>query len=272
MRQRARYWPFGGEDTGYCWCATGRVATEQEVDDVDEQRLTRLLTALHATSSDTAVLQRICTVCADVARLDGAGLSRISKGHHEVLAASGPQASSIEALQVTLAEGPCVDVVAHARPHLEPDLTSPDARARWPRFADAAVDQGVTAVFAFPLMRRGAAIGALDVYARRRGDLIADAYADAVLLADLATLAVDHHDAGPTIPSVGLVAETSEPWAYPAVVHQASGMVAARLGIHVDEALLRLRAHGFVSGKTVAELSRDVVERRTQIESWSNDA
>jgi hypothetical protein len=201
----------------------------------------------------------------------GQGCRASPMGHHEVLAASGPQASSIEALQVTFVEGPCVEVVAHARPHLEPDLTSPDARARWPRFADAAVDQGVTAVFAFPLMRRGAAIGALDVYARRRGDLPTDAYEDAVLLADLATLAVDHHDAGPTVPSVRLVAETSEPWAYPAVVHQASGMVAFRLGIQVDEALVRLRAHGFVSGKTVAELSRDVVERRTQIESWSND-
>ena len=241
------------------------------VPEVDERRLERLLDALHGTSGEISVLQRICTVCADTTRVDGAGLSRMMEGRHEVLAASSSHANTIEELQVTLAEGPCVEVVERARPSLEPDLTTSDAKARWPMFADAAVDNGVNAVFAFPLLRRGTAIGALDIYSRRRGDLATDAFEDAVLLADLAALAVDHHDASPAIAAVGVAAEATEPWAYPAVVHQATGMVAQRLGIAVDQALLRLRAHGFVLGMSVADLARDVVARRVRIEAWTDD-
>ena len=188
-----------------------------------------------------------------------------------MLAASSHVAESIEVMQVTLAEGPCVDAVARARPALEPDLASADARARWPRFSAAAIEQGVAAVFAFPLLRRGAAVGALDVYSREPGELRSETYEDAVLLADLASLAVGQFDSSPGIAAAGIGAEATEPWAHPAVVHQASGMIAEQLGVGVDEALLRLRAWGFVTGTTVADLARDVVARRVRIESWAGD-
>jgi GAF domain-containing protein len=104
----------------------------------------------------------------------------------------------------------------------------------------------VGAVFAFPLLAGGIALGALDVYSRQRGELADADVDDALMLADLAALAIQYVDAPASIPGVDLDAETSAPWAHPAVVHNATGMVSEQLNIDVDEALLRLRALAFV--------------------------
>ena len=46
------------------------------------------------------------------------------------------------------------------------------------------------------------------------------------------------------------------------VVHQASGMVAAQLGVNLSEALIRLRGYAFANDRQVTEVARDVVARR----------
>jgi GAF domain-containing protein len=238
---------------------------------VDQRRLTRLLNSLHETDSTASVVQRLCVVCAHTTTLEGAGISRLSGGRHQFVAASDAAAAIIEMLQVTFAEGPCVEVIASVRPVLEPDLRSARAHDLWPRFAPEAVEHGIAAVFAFPLMARGVALGALDVYSSRSADLGSDQLEDARLLADLAALAVDQLDAEPRIADVGVSVEAPEPWAYPAVVHNASGLISEQLNIHVDEALLRLRAVSFVIERTVVDVARDVVARRVYIEAWSKD-
>ena len=50
------------------------------------------------------------------------------------------------------------------------------------------------------------------------------------------------------------------------VVHQASGMVAVQLGVSVAEALIRLRAHAFQHDRIVADVARDVVDRRLRFD------
>jgi hypothetical protein len=43
-------------------------------------------------------------------------------------------------------------------------------------------------------------------------------------------------------------------------------MVAVQLGVGVDEALLRLRAHAFITDRLVADVARDVVTRRLRFD------
>jgi ANTAR domain len=50
--------------------------------------------------------------------------------------------------------------------------------------------------------------------------------------------------------------------AYQLQVHQASGMVMVQAGVTIEEAFLLLRAHAFAVGRPVADVARDVVERR----------
>ena len=97
-------------------------------------------------------------------------------------------------------------------------------------------------MFAFPLIAGSEAFGALDLYCAEPRELRAGQFEDALLVADLAALAVN--DETTEIPDVGLATEGTESWAYPGVVHQATGMISERLGIPVDEALLRLRPRG----------------------------
>jgi hypothetical protein len=90
-----------------------------------------------------------------------------------------------------------------------------------------------------------------------------------MLLADLATLAIQQFDTRTHIDGVELAAEASEAWVHSAVVHNASGMVSAQLDIDVDEALLRLRAVAFVIGRPLADVARDVVNRELRLQSWA---
>jgi transcriptional regulator with GAF, ATPase, and Fis domain len=236
---------------------------------MDQRRLERLLSALHTTDSSASVLQRLCVVCIDATDVAGAGVSRISEGRHEMLVASDTTAERIEMLQISLAEGPCLEVMESFHPSLEPDLTSPRAADRWPNFARAALDEGIAATFAFPLLTGGVAVGALDVYSRRKGALATDQVEDALVLASLAALAVDQIDADAAIEGVDLSTEPAEPWAHPAVVHNATGMVSEQLHIGIHEALLRLRAVAFATERTVADVARDVVARTLRIDSWA---
>ena len=50
------------------------------------------------------------------------------------------------------------------------------------------------------------------------------------------------------------------------VVHQATGMVAAQMGIAVGEALLRLRAHAIGNDRRLADVASDVVARTLRID------
>jgi hypothetical protein len=238
---------------------------------MDERRLARLMSSLQRTDGSTSVLERLCRVCAESSGLAGAGVTRFVGGAHETFVATDSVAGAVEALQVEFGEGPCVEAIASRHRYLEPDLSSSRAQQRWPHFSPGAVEHGMLGAFAFPLIAAGQPLGALDVYSDRRGDLSPDQLADSMLLADLATLAIEHADAPPRVEGVDLAAEPSEPWAHSAVVHNASGMVSAQLEVDVDEALLRLRAVAFVTGRALADVARDVVNRDLRIQSWAED-
>ncbi|MCU1396189.1 MAG: hypothetical protein JWM34_4617 [Ilumatobacteraceae bacterium] len=216
-----------------------------------------------------SVLQRVCSICAATLGVDGAGVSQYIDGDHRPLAASDANVITFEAMQARLREGPGIDVVSTKRPSMVPDLRSRNSHDRWPTFAPAALQSGVGAVFAFPLFTQGVAVGALDLYAAEAGELDDNEVEDALILADLAGLAVVGHLDETSIDGVDASTEPQEPWAYAAVVHHASGMVSEQLEIDVGSALLRLRAVAFATDRDVADIARDIVARRLRLDAWS---
>jgi transcriptional regulator with GAF, ATPase, and Fis domain len=170
----------------------------------------------------------------------------------------------IEELQFTLGEGPCVDAYNERRVVLEPDLADPDT-ARWLAFTPPALGAGVRAVFGFPLQVGGARLGALNLYRDRPGALSDDQHADALVLADLAARMVLAAQAEAPMDAVGEELEAGSN--FHLVEHQASGMVAAQIGISVAEALSRLRAHAFSHDLSVTEVAEAVVDRRLRFDS-----
>jgi hypothetical protein len=52
-----------------------------------------------------------------------------------------------------------------------------------------------------------------------------------------------------------------------AEVSQATGMLVAQLEVEPAEALLRLRAHAYATGRAASEVARDILERRLRLEA-----
>ncbi len=52
-----------------------------------------------------------------------------------------------------------------------------------------------------------------------------------------------------------------------AEVSQATGMLVAQLGIEPAEALVRLRAHAYATGRTATDVARDILDRRLKLEA-----
>ena len=209
--------------------------------------------------------QRLCDVCAEATGLTGAGIMLMSGDIPRGSVCTTDSVSAlIEQLQYDLGEGPCLDAYHQDRPVLEPDLADP-AVARWPAFTGPVLAAGARALFGFPLQVGAVRLGALNLYCDAPGPLADDQHADALLMAGIVAQALMLLQAG--APPGALASELEANADFQYVVHQASGMVAAQLGVSVGQALIRLRAHAFGNDRALTDVARDVVARRLRFDA-----
>jgi hypothetical protein len=202
-------------------------------------------------------LDRLCRAAAQDLPASGVAISLLSKtGVSAMAAASDSVSERIEELQFTLGEGPCQDAFTSRRPVLTEDLDA-TGTTRWPGYSSAAAEHGVRAVFAFPLAVGPACLGALDVYRTRTGPLSPQSLATASSFAAYATaiLLTGQGQAGPDQAPPGL----DEVLASRFEIHQAQGMLTVQLGVDLEEAMIRLRAHAFAHGLSLGLVARDVL-------------
>jgi hypothetical protein len=223
------------------------------------ERLARILALLPTTSGELGPAS-LCRVSAMLADVTGAGIVLMSSDMATTTAYTSDDVSAtLDDLQLTLGEGPCVDAHGQGRPVLEPDLADPVER-RWPAFSPPAVAAGVRAVFGFPLHVGAARLGTLGLYRDRQGPLSDEQHADALVMAGVVARAVLVMQAQVPPGSLAHAIEADGNFRY--VVHQATGMVAAQLGVPVGDALVRLRAHAFRTDRLLTDVAGDVVARR----------
>lgn len=224
-----------------------------------------LIERLPAGSGGSAgLLRRVCTAATLALSASGAGISVITDdGIRGVSVASDPHSARIEELQFLLGEGPCMDAFATRRPVLVPDLTD-GATARWPMYTPAAHEGGIRAVFAFPLQIGATRIGVLDLFRQCAGPLAGDELPMALTFADVTVAALldRREDAGVGGADDDLAAAVE----HRAELFQAQGMVMVQLGVTIDEAMARVRAHAYAEGRPVGEIARDVVARRLRFD------
>jgi len=211
------------------------------------------------------VIDRVCVAAVGLLSLSGAGISLMADGQLRGSAGvSEPGIAAVQELQLELGEGPGVDLWASDVPVLESDLAQ-GGMVRWPTFARAAQGAGVQAVFAFPMGVGAIRIGVLVLYRDRAGPLAGEELALGLVLADVATQVVLAVQAGAPADTVHeLLAGEPAHWAE---VHQATGMVSVQLGVSMDEAFVRLRAHAFADGRSLRVVAREVVSRRLTLEA-----
>jgi len=201
---------------------------------------------------------RLCAACLSALPVSGVGVALMTADGPSgvVLAVTDARARELEELQFALGEGPCVEASGSGHPVLEPDLLTAGA-VRWPRFGAAVLAAGVNAVFALPLQVGAIRVGVLDLYRDTPGQLTAAELAEALAFADAATVVILHlqdHD--------GTDGALAGPIDSRAEIHQATGMITIQLDVGLAEALLRLRARAYATGRTVSAIAADVVSRR----------
>lgn len=215
------------------------------------------VTPLHA-SGPFGRMERLCSALTRHLPARGVGVSVMTDDTlgGGTVAASDLVSRRLDDLQFTLGEGPCIDAYSLRRPVLEPDLLG-SGSTRWPGYAAAAQDEGVRAVFAFPLQIGTARAGAMDVYRTEPGPLAQDALSQALTFAEVAMgLLLDTQ----TATERGSSAHVDDALAYRLEVYQAQGMVMVDLGVSLDEAMARLRAHAYGADRSLADVARDIVE------------
>ncbi|MCT9007543.1 GAF domain-containing protein, partial [Streptomyces rhizosphaerihabitans] len=131
----------------------------------------------------------VCTAAVAALPVGGAGLSAMSRDRaSHPLCSTDSVSQHLEELQLTLGEGPCVDAFVLGSTVLCPDLLAGELQRHWTVFADAALEAGARAVFAFPLQIGAVSPGVLDLYSSSSVELDAEEVADAMAFADAATL------------------------------------------------------------------------------------
>jgi hypothetical protein len=195
-----------------------------------------------------------------VARLgvDGASVSAVSgPAVSEPLSATDALSARLEELLFTTGEGPGAEDFMFGSPMLIPDLEP--VTERWPGFVPAALAAGARALFAFPLQAGAIRVGVLSLYRALPGPLTSQQLADALVFADIALqLLLDSASGISELdgyhPLNGLSDSRAE-------VYQAVGMISVQLGVPLEEALVRLRAHAFAASTPLDEIADDVVSR-----------
>jgi hypothetical protein len=181
--------------------------------------------------------------------------------------ATNETATDLEQFAFTVGEGPCDDALRSHGPVLVPDLSAATATARWPLWSVAAGEAGIGSVAAFPVQAGAITAGVLTAYFTNRGPLSRDQVRTGLHLADAALLGLldlaaglqrdeNETDDGDDELSAVLRAD----------VHLAAGMVMAQADVTIDEALARLRAHAFSTGRALTAVAKDVVNRRMRFE------
>jgi len=203
-------------------------------------------------------LQTLTERCVELLEIDAAGLLLAgADGALRLVAASTEQARVVELLQLQHDEGPCPDSFRTGLAVIVSDIRSPEAAARWPRFAPAAAQLGLAGVHSLPMRLRDQVIGTLNLFSTAPGGLDPAVARAARALVDIATIGILQERA---IRERELVAgQLQVALNSRVVIEQAKGILAERLQTSPDEAFLLLRRYARNHNQALTELAGDVI-------------
>jgi hypothetical protein len=217
-----------------------------------------------------AAADSLCEACVTLFGVDAAAISLIIAGSASgTLGSSGASGRVYDEMQFTFGEGPCLDCVAQGSPILVADLAKP-SDGRWPAYSLAMLDHRIRGIFAIPIVLAGAYVGALDLFRTRPGELPDEHLAGAIVAAELAGIPL--MDLMDSDLQAAVDDPDSDAWAEfnalsRAEVSQATGMLVAQLDIEPAEALVRLRAHAYATGRSATDVALDILDWRLKLDS-----
>ncbi len=207
-------------------------------------------------------LQRLTDRCVELLPVDAAGLVLgDGKGGLQVVASTTDDARLLEAFQLHLDEGPCVECHRSGQPVVAGDLASADRR--WPRFTPALLQLGFCAVHALPMRRRADVIGAMNLFLRDPGELDSVTAGIARAFTDVATIGLLQQRARRE--QELLVEQLQAALVSRVVIEQAKGVLAERLKLGTEQAFGLLRQHARSRNHRLTDVARAVIDGHADV-------
>lgn len=176
-------------------------------------------------------------------------------GRLQVVASTSRTTHDLELLELETHEGPSLATFATGDPVVNLDMAT--AAVRWPTFAAAAAETGVVRATSLPLRLRGRVIGALNLFSDVGEPLADTAVALGQAMADVATIGLINER---SLRERTLLSEQLQNTLQSRIViEQAKGVLAARAGIGVADAFVRLRHRARRTGVPLTVLADAVV-------------
>ena len=225
------------------------------------------LADLFVTLADTLVggydivelLQTLAEECASLLDVADAGIVLADpSGQLQVMATSSGRGGRIEALQLAMNDGPCVESFASGSVVVVEDFAA--AGERWPEFREFALGQGLRSVHAVPLRLRDSTIGALNLFREQPGRLNPDDAATARALADVATIGILHERA--IRDQEVVTAQLQHALQSRVLIEQAKGVVSQARNVPAEEAFQWLRDYARNHNVRLRELAERITTRR----------
>lgn len=196
---------------------------------------------------------------------DAVGVTLFRGGKATTRAATGGLAYEIDHFQYDIGEGPCLSAI-HDQQMIE--IEDMATEVRWPRFCRHAAERGTRSSLSFPLLVRGEALGALNLYARRAAAFSAADHDTGAMFATQAAVVVANSQTYGA--SVRLAAHLREALDSRAVIDQAMGILIARNGYSQDLAFAALRVTSQSENRKLHHVAQEIV--RTAIGARSGSA
>lgn len=173
-----------------------------------------------------------------------------------LVTATDARVNRVEARQLALEDGPCLDAFLTGEQVVCDDLST---ERRWPAFTGMALENGYHAVAGLPMPVDLQPIGALNLYRSSASPWLPEELEAAQLLADMATgyvVNVRNLDASRSLGEQLTHALDSR-----VVIEQAKGLIAGRHDIELDEAFGLLRTQARRERRSLHDLCREVLDR-----------
>ncbi len=215
---------------------------------------------LYQGSDAREIYAAICVAATLTVRgCDHASLLLRDNDRYVTVGASDRLAQAIDELERRAGDGPCIDAIEEETPQIDPDLTT---RSQWPKLASILVEETpVRGAMGFRLLvekRKGAALNLFSDTAHQFDD---ESAGRAAVLASFASVAINAVAKGEDAVSLrrGLLSNRE--------IGKAVGMLMLLHEMTEEQAFDLLRRHSQAVNIKLADVAREVIERRGQLPS-----